>query len=115
LNDKQAAMPFLILFFVALAFWIHAERRLGAAARISGGIFSMALIGCAAYFVATIIPSYERTFHRSSMRLTGELISKGETQRVQQAIHVYNGIAATGTTYRAAMEMWDVLNHGTNK
>jgi hypothetical protein len=49
------------------------------------------------------------------MRLTGELLLKGETQRVEQAIHTYNSNAATGTTYGAALQMWDVLNHGPKK
>ncbi len=62
-----------------------------------------------------VIPSYERTFHKSSIRLSGELLAKGETQRVQQAISTYNNVAATGTTYRAAMQMWNVLNHGSKE
>ena len=108
-------MPFLILFLLALAFWIYAERRLGVGARIGGGVLCIVLIACSAYFTASVMPSYERTVHRSSIRLTGELLSKGETQRVEQAISTYNSIAATGTTYRAGMEMWDVLNHGPKK
>ena len=105
-------MVFLILFLVMLAFWIYAERRLGVAARVTSGIACMVFIACSSYFIASIMPSYERTFHKSSIRLSGELIAKGETQRVQQAIGTYTNISATGTTYRAAMQMWDVLNHG---
>ena len=108
-------MLILILFLMSLAFWIYAERRLGVAARVAGGLACIFLIGCTTYFVATVMPSYERTVHRSSLRLTGELLSKGETQRVEQAVIIYNSIAATGTTYRAGMEMWDVLNHGPKK
>ena len=105
-------MAFSIIFLVMLAFWIYAERRLGVAVRVASGIACMVFIACSFYFIASIMPSYERTFHKSSIRLSGELIAKGETQRVQQAISTYTNIAATGTTYRAAMQMWDVLNHG---
>jgi hypothetical protein len=105
-------MPFLILFLLALAFWLHAERRMGVAARIGGGTACIVLVACGAYFMAGVIPSHERAAHRSSIRLAGELLSKGDTERVKQAINTYNSIAATGTTYRAGMEMWDVLNHG---
>jgi hypothetical protein len=102
----------LLLLLLSLGFWIYAERRLSFAARISSGVVCLLLLGANCYFVASVGPSYERTFHKSSIRLSGELIAKGETQRVQQAISAYTNIAATGTTYRAAMQMWDVLNHG---
>ena len=107
-------MPFLILILLALAFWIYAERRLRVGARIGGGMLCIVLVAFGAYFSAVHLPS-ERLAHRSSLRLTAELLSKGETQRVEQALGVYNSIAATSTTYRAAMEMWDVLNHGPKK
>ena len=103
-------MLFLIIFPLALALWIYAERRLGIAARICAGIACIVLIACGSYFTASVTPSYERQLHRSTMRMTGDLLSKGETQRVAQAVGIYNSIADTGTTYRASMEMWDVLN-----
>ena len=42
----------------------------------------------------------------------GDLLAKGETQRVRQAVQAYTLIASNGTTYGASMEMWRVLNHG---
>jgi hypothetical protein len=69
----------------------------------------------ALWITSLVIPSYERKIHNSSLRLSGELLAKGETQRVQQAISTYTNVAATSTTYRAAMKMWDVLSHGPKK
>ena len=34
---------------------------------------------------------------------------------MQQAIGTFTNIAATGTTYGEAMQMWEVLNHGPKK
>jgi hypothetical protein len=102
----------LLLPLVALCCWVYAERRLGFTGRIATGIACIVLTGFACHFFAKFIPRYESTFHRSSLRLAGELTAKGETQRVHQAVQTYNSIASTGTTYGASMEMWHVLNHG---
>jgi hypothetical protein len=59
-----------------------------------------------------IIPRYESTAHRSSVRLASELLAKGDTNRVLEAMTAYNDIANSGSTYQAALEMWTVLNHG---
>ncbi len=107
-------MIFLVIFLLAFAFWIYAEKKLGVATRICGGFACMVFIGFSFYFLASIIPSYERTFVRSSLRRSGELLSTGETQRVVQAIAIYNGMAGTNS-YRASMQMWEVLSHDTNK
>jgi hypothetical protein len=102
----------LPLAIAALCLWIYAERRLGLTARVAAGIAFLVLTGLICYFLAGIIPRYESTFHRSSLRLAGELTAKGETQRVLQAVQAYNRVASTGTTYCASMEMWYILNHG---
>ena len=102
--------PFILLPLLAL--WIYAERRLGVVARIGVGLALMIACTVIAHEFAMFIPRYERTFHRSSLRLADELIARGETQRVHQAVQAYTSIAATGTTYGASMEMWRVLNHG---
>ena len=102
----------LLLPLLALCCWVYAERRCGFAARLVSGIACIVLTGFTCHIVTNIIPRYESASHRSSLRLVSELIDKGETQRVQQAIQTYNNIAATGTSYRASMEMWHVLNHG---
>ena len=49
------------------------------------------------------------------MRLMGELLAKGEAQRVQHALQSYSLIASNGTTYGASMEMWRILNHNPEK
>lgn len=105
-------MIFIVIFILALAFWIYAERKLGLSVRVWAGLACMAFLGLACTFVANVIPSYERSFHTRSIQLSGELIARGETLRVQQAIGTYTNLAATGTTYGAAMRMWEVLNHG---
>ena len=101
--------PFILLPLLAL--WVHAERRWGLAARISFGLALLVACSVIAYDFAKFTPRYESGFHRSSLRLAEELTAKGETQRVQQAVQTYNSIASTGSTYRASMEMWHVLNH----
>jgi hypothetical protein len=62
-----------------------------------------------------IIPRYERSLHRSALRLADELLAKGETRCVEQAIQSYNSAATNKSTYAASMEMWRVLNHGPDK
>jgi hypothetical protein len=78
---------------------------------LTGVIFLLTAL----WMSSIVIPSYERKFHKNSIRLSGELLAKGETQRVQQAISIYTNVAATSTTYRAAMKMWDVLSHEPKK
>lgn len=102
-------MLLFVISFVALFFWLYAEKKLGVNARVAAGLACMVLVGYSVYVLATIIPKYERSFTRSSMRLAGELMSKGETQRVEEAVAAYNG-AASNNTYRASMQMWNVLN-----
>ena len=105
----------LILLLLALIVWIYAERRLSLVARISSGAICFLLLVWNCYFIASVGPNYESKFHKRSIQLSGELIAKGETQRVQQAFSIYTNIAATGTTYRAAMQMWEVLSQGQEK
>ena len=90
-------MIFPVIFLLAFAFWIYAEKKLGVVPRIIAGLACMVFIGFSFYFVASIIPSYERHFVRSSLRRSGELLSAGETQRVEQAIAAYNVMAATNS------------------
>ncbi len=102
----------ILLFSPFLSFfvWLYAERKLGLNLRVLSGLACIALTGFACYFLAKYIPRYESQFHRSSIRLAGEMIEKGQTQRVQDAVRAYNTLATNGTTYGAAMEMWRVLN-----
>lgn len=107
----------IILFLPFLAFfiWLYAEAKLKTNYRVISGLLCIALTGFACQVFTRIIPRYESTSHRSSIRLMGDLLAKGETQRVQQAVQSYNSIASNGTTYGASMEMWRVLNHGPGK
>lgn len=62
--------------------------------------------------INSILPRYASTFHRSSIKLATDLLLSGNTNRVLEAFTEYNDIAASDTTYRAAMQMWVILNHG---
>ena len=105
----------LLLSFLAFFVWLYAEAKLGTNSRVVSGLLCMALTGFACHVIARILPRYESTSHRSSIRLIGDLLAKGETQRVRQAVQAYTLIASNGTTYGASMEMWRVLNHGPGK
>ena len=100
----------LLLPLVALCFWVDAERRLGFVARLITGAACIVVTGFACSFYAKFLPRIESHSHRVSFRLAGELIDKGDTQRVAQAIQAYNHAAAGGNTYAGAQEMWRVLN-----
>lgn len=102
----------VLLPLFMLCCWIYAEKSLGLAGRLVTGAACMLMVGGAVHAVGGIGPKYESTAHRSSLRLADKLISQGQIQRVQQAIEAYNRTASTGTTHGAAMEMWNVLNHG---
>jgi hypothetical protein len=105
----------LLLPFLAFFLWLYAEAKLGRNYRVVSGLACMALTGFACHTFAMIIPRYEQTFHRGSIRLMGELLDNGQARRVQQAIQNYNAISSTGTSYSASMKMWGVLNHGPDK
>jgi hypothetical protein len=82
------------------------------------GLGFLAAILAAAWITSeinAIIPRYESTFHRSSIKLATELLMSGNTNRVLEAFAEYNDTAASDTTYRAAMQMWMTLNHGKRK
>src|SRR5688572_25086516 len=98
--------PFILL--LTLAYWIYAERRLGFGARVTSGVTCIVSVGCTCYYLMNIVPRYERTFHKSSIRLAGQLMATGETERVKQAVDAYNASASTGSTYGASMKMWSV-------
>ena len=105
----------LLLMVLALIVWIYAERRLSLVARISSGAICFLLLVWNCSFVVIMGPYYDSKFHKWSIQLSGELITKGEIQRVQRAFSTYTNIAATGTTYRAAMQMWEILSQGQKK
>ena len=105
---EQAIFVLIVAIVIG---WLIAEFQAGRAARITLGILS--IVGCAviAHFAASVIPSYERQVHRASMRELGQLAAHGDLQRVQEALSTYNDTAANhGSTYTAAMKMWNVLS-----
>jgi hypothetical protein len=105
--------PIALVLLAVPAFWLYAEFKLGRAARICLGIASIISIAFVASELSSIMPIEESVLHGSSLKLAGQLMASGQTVRVQQAIDAYNGQASTGSTYSAAGEMWDVLNHGS--
>ena len=105
-----------IVFLGILIFWLYAECKLNRAIRIIGGLGCIILVAVSAHLVTMIIPHYESSFHRRSIKKSSELIANGDTQRVQQAFQLYNAIATNNdSAYRASMEMWQALNQGTNQ
>ena len=54
--------------------------------------------------------SYEHRLHRNDMKKMEQVLTKGDNTTVLRALQTYNSIAATGSTYRAASEMSDILN-----
>ena len=106
-------MIVLIIFLLVFAFWIYAEKKLGVAPRMFAGLACMVFIGFSFYYVASVIPSYELHFVRSSLRRSGELLSAGETQLVERAIAAYNVMAVTNS-YGASMRLWEDLSRATN-
>ena len=99
--------------FLCLSVWLIAEmessRRV---VRVGLGCLTMAAVAVSAYSLARFTPAIESGSTRNSLRLAEQLLSAGDTQRVQQAVHAYNEVATSGSTYRASFELWHVLNHG---
>jgi len=104
-------MIFLVIFLMVFVFWYYAEKRsLSLSVRLASGLASMAFIGFAIAAVSNVGPSYERNYHKADMRQMEQIFTNGDTQVVLRALHTYNGITATGSTYSAASEMYHVLN-----
>ena len=104
-------MLFVLVFLVVFSAWIYAERKQRFGSRLGLGLASMVAIAFTSYWMGQVIPNYESSFHRRSLQRIGELLAKGETQRVQRAVQVYNTIATNRTmTYRASMELLHALN-----
>ena len=98
-------MILLIVFLLMVAFWISMEIRTASyPMRLGSGLACIALV-TAALVGQIIIPSYERSFHKADMRDMELCLTNGDTQAVIRALHTYNTIAATGSTYQAAREM----------
>ncbi len=106
----EQAIPILVIaLFIA---WLIVEFQAGRAVRIGLGVVSIAGVAVVVHYVAAIIPSYERQLHRASLRELGEIAESGDLQRVRQALSAYNATAgANGSTYAAAVKMWDVVSH----
>jgi hypothetical protein len=103
-------MIFVVIFLLMFSFWIFAEKqKLHFFARFGSGLACMTFVGLAIDFVGHIGPSYESNFHRVDMLRMEQAITNGDTQSVFQALEAYNRIAATGSTYQAAMQMGPYL------
>lgn len=101
---------FPIVFLFVLGFWLYAEKRnLNFSLRLVSGLACMAFIGLAIGTADHIGASYERHFHKIDMKQMEQSLADGDTNVVLEALHTYNSIAATDSTYRAAQEMQRVL------
>jgi hypothetical protein len=96
----------LILLLGLLVFWIYAECRLKLPVRIGAGIACLLFIGTSAYFVHHV----ESHFHKEALSYSELALGSGKPALVLQALHTYNTIAATGSTFQAAMEMDQLLH-----
>ena len=94
-----------LLPIAALILWIHAELRLGRWARITSGVVCLLVAIYLTFSLSRVGPRYERDFHRFALKRAEQCLANGETQRVEEALYRYNTIAATGDTYRAAIDM----------
>ena len=109
----MTVFPSAVLFLLALGFWGHAESHYGVRTRIAAGIALVASTCLAVLSLSEVARTYDA--HRSAMRLSGQMLSRGQTQRVAQAIQEYNAVATTDSTYRAAVTMWKSLNEHSEK
>lgn len=104
-------MVFPVIFLLMLIFWIYAEKKnLSFAARMGGGLACMVFIGLTINFMSQIIPHYESVFHKQNMWDIEHSLTNGDTMSALQALHTYNSIASTGSTYSAAIEMREVIH-----
>jgi hypothetical protein len=102
-------MIYLALFLGLLAYWIYTECRRKLAVRVGICVASLFFIVLASYYAGRMIPHYESTYHQESLRLCEQALTNGNPQLVIQSLHAYNSIAATGSTYQAAMGMRRLL------
>lgn len=107
----MAVFP-LVLFLLAFAYWLYAERHEGLRPRVISGLTCIALASVGVYALAMFGRQIATTLQESSMRKMGKLIEQGDVMRVQKAVQAYNRVAATDSPDRAAKEMWHVLNDG---
>jgi len=100
----------IIVVIAAVSFWLFAEFRLSRPWRVGSGIIAVTVTGFACYYIAGFIPELESFRHRRAMRQMAETLSVGDSNRVQQAIGMYNAVVVTGSTYQASGAMLQVLS-----
>ena len=106
--DIIATLLALLLF----GFWMGAEIKGPRAVRI---VLGCATLGYAIYFthtVSQIVPRYESKAVSASIKQAVQLMEEGEANRVTEALKAYSLESTKGNSYRAAFEMWHVINHG---
>jgi hypothetical protein len=94
-----------LLFCLALYFWILAEMRFKLTGRIIATLVLVIISGLNIYVIAMLIPGFEHGYHKQALLLCEQELERGNTQHVLQAIHTYNNVAATNSTYAAAADM----------
>ncbi|MCX6864645.1 MAG: hypothetical protein NTV46_00240, partial [Verrucomicrobia bacterium] len=110
-TNTMQLIPVIIPILV-VAFWIYAELKLRTLVRVVSGITAIIAVSWLITAMSLRWPRIESVTHNSSLKLAEELMTNGDTQRVQQALHAYNKVAASNSTCSASLEMWEVLNHG---
>jgi hypothetical protein len=101
-----------IIPILVVAFWIYAEIKLRTLVRVVSGITAIISVSWIITAMSLRWSRIESVTHSSSLKLAEELMTNGNNQRVKQALHAYNQVAASNSTCSASSEMWEVLNHG---
>jgi high-affinity Fe2+/Pb2+ permease len=107
-------IPALLLFLAVPIVWLYAEFKLGRRSRITFGLLSMICIVFLTngFWESTV--SYERAWHRNSIRDADSLLKQGQTNVVISAFDTYNSIMATSSTFRASEQMMHILRKAQN-
>jgi hypothetical protein len=102
----------IIVTIATVGFWLFAEFRLSRPWRLGSGIVAVTVTGLACYYAAGFVPELESFRHRRAMKQIAESLSVGDTNRVEQAVGMYNAVVLTGSTYEASGAMLQVLSRG---
>ena len=82
--------PLFILLAAALISWLLAERKAGLAARLLTGLTLATVAAWVGAFFASVVPSHDRRFYRSSLLRIERLLASGRSDEVLRAIRAAN-------------------------
>ncbi len=103
-------MFFLAVLLVFVIAWLAAELRAGVGARISLGMVCMVVVASGWLFAEQRRAQLE-ALHQACFRKMGSALESGETEKVKQAISIYNTSAGDPARVFQAL---DVMNKKVN-